>query len=150
GELALELSASCGEDGQVCLGRGGAGLGEESRLAHPGARLDHDQPPGAARRGFDVGVDRGELGLTFEERWTVRLRSGHGRAARTERREAVRQALRDELEELLGAVEPRQTRLPEGAKLELGRELVLDEGRRGAGDEDLAAVPEVADARRLV
>ena len=74
----------------------------------------HDSPAGlifANLIDFDMlyghRLDIEGYGLALEERWTVGLRSGHAQAARTERREAVRQAFRDELEELLGAVEDR-------------------------------------------
>src|SRR5581483_3205383 len=63
---------------------------------------------------------------------------------------AVGKALADELEDRLWPVEAGHARLAELADAQVCRQIVLDEHRRRAREEDLAAVAEVADPGRLV
>ena len=68
GELLLEIGAAGYEHLEADLGRERPRLGYQSRLAHPGATLDRDQAAGARLRGFDHGMQSGELDLTLQQR----------------------------------------------------------------------------------
>ena len=68
GELLLEIRAAGDEHLEACLGGERPRLGHEPGLAHPGAALDRDHPPGSRVRRVDRGLEGGELGLALEQR----------------------------------------------------------------------------------
>ena len=159
GELLLEIRAARHEHLEACLGGERPRLGHEPGLAHPGAALDRDHPPGSRVRRVHHGVHGGELGLALEQRNARDLNFGPpaGRAwpglrqlAHGQRRELVLQARAGQLVEALGTVEVGQRDLPQIDQLELPRQVVAHEAGRRVRDQHLAAVPRVADARRLV
>jgi hypothetical protein len=158
GELLLEVGAAGDEHLEAGLRRERARLGDQSRLPHPGTALDRHDPARARGRRGDDGVQRRELGLALEQRGgrDRHLRSAARNArlllllARRERRELPGQARDLELVEPLGPLDVRQRGLAEVAQPQVGPELAAHQGRRGAREQHLAAVPRVADPRRLV
>ena len=52
-ELLLEVGAAGNQHLEAGRGREHAGLGDEPRLAHPGAPLDRHHPSGPGRGGVD-------------------------------------------------------------------------------------------------
>ena len=108
------------------------------------------EPPDPGGRRLDVGVEGGELAFALEQGRALRPGRGGARAACPEGREPVGEPLADELEDRLGPVEPGDAGLAELAQPDAAPQLVLDERGRRPRDEDLPAVPEVADAGRLV
>ncbi len=76
-EVALELAAPRGEDAHPAGGRSADG-GEEPRLADPGGALDHHEVAVAAARGVRERVERGQLGVAFQQGEIAgELRRGH-------------------------------------------------------------------------
>src|SRR3954447_16860979 len=157
GELLLEIGAPrCQHFEAGCRGEP-ARLRGEARLACPGPPLDRDHPAGACSGGLDDGLDRGDLRLALEQwRGSDLDLEGPPRGSRLllvtglEWREVTRQAVDVELVQRLRPVEVPKLRRPELAQAHVGGQLAPDQIGRRARQEDLAAMPRVADARGLV
>ena len=153
GEVLLELGAARVENLEARLLGDRAGFGDEPGLPHAGPALDRDDTPRPTGGESDRLLDRGQFGLALEQRWPYGA-DGDGRPAfpqaRAERRERVRKPWHDELVEPLGPLEVRHVRLTEVSQLDAVNEIVLDQARRRAREQHLAALADVADARGLV
>ena len=153
GEVLLELGAARIENLEPRLLGDGASLVDEPGLSHPGPAFDRDHVPAATGGQADRLLDRPQLRLSLEQRCPNSARGDRRPSlseARAERGEGVGKSRHDELVEPLRALEVRHLRLAEVPQPDVLGQVVLDQPGGRAREEDLAALPDVTDARSLV